>query len=234
MYLTYNVREYFESIKKLDNSKVLDFGCNHANFLLKEFNGKYIGVDVDNKVLKNNKNKFPQHTWIHYNKYNYQYNCNLHIVDTWPNLPNNIDTVIAFSVFTHTTFEEYQYTTSKLQQHLSNDGNILSTFFSSLDKKTLYSVLSHRPEYFKDCQEDIVDKLFKKDVIYLCVNTLSKQVSIFDSLKDLPKFSNRNYFLTFYNDQWLQDNLGGEIIDVTDRFTNILSTQKCLKLSTPR
>ena len=124
-----------------------------------------IPINRINKVLKNNKNKFPQHTWIHYNKYNYQYNCNLHIVDTWPNLPNNIDTVIAFSVFTHTTFEEYQYTTSKLQQHLSNDGNILSTFFSSLDKKTLYSVLSHRPEYFKDCQEDIVDKLFKKDVI---------------------------------------------------------------------
>lgn len=233
MYLKYDVKKYFESIKALDNTKVLDFGCNHANFLNEKFFGKYIGLDVDSSIIENNKKIHPQHQWIHYDKYNYQYNCKNTTTDSWPNIPTSIETAIAFSVFTHTTFDEFSYTIDKLKLHIVPGGDILATFFSSADQDALYKILLHRQEYFAGHEDAIVGKILNKNIVYLCVNTVSNQILLFDSMKDLPKFSNHMYFLTFYNDEWLSTALSGQIVDVTDNFTNIMSTQKCLRLSTP-
>jgi hypothetical protein len=234
MYLKYDVKKYFNAIKALDSTKVLDFGCNHANFLNEKFTGEYIGLDIDSRIIKNNKKTYPQHQWIHYNKYNYQYNCEYSTTDDWPDIPTGIETAVAFSVFTHTTFDEFSYTTNKLKSHIAPGGDILATFFSSINRDSIYKILSHRQEYFSGHENYIVEKISNKDVVYLCVNTVSNQILIFDNIKDLPKFSNHMYFLTFYNDEWLSTKLQGHVVDVTDNFTNIMSTQKCLRLSITR
>ena len=52
-YLKYNVRDYLESIVDIKDKKVLDFGCNHANFL--PWTGDYTGYDIDKQVIEQNK-----------------------------------------------------------------------------------------------------------------------------------------------------------------------------------
>lgn len=232
-YLTYNVREYFELIKSLSNTKVLDFGCNHANFLINDFDGTYIGLDIDQDLLAKNKLKYPQHKWVHYKNYNYQYNCDFDIVQEWPVLDNDINTVIAFSVFTHTDFTELSNTAAKLQSHLSPGGDLLLTFFSSLDKDTIRKILLHRDNLFNGYIDDIIAQVYETNISYVCVNIKSNQVFVLTDIEDLPKFSNDTYFLTFYNDNWLKSKMNGDMIDVSNNFTDIRSTQKCLKLSTP-
>lgn len=233
-YLTYNVREYFELIKSLNNSRILDFGCNHANFLLNDFDGEYIGLDIDKVLVDKNKIKYPQHQWIHYDNYNYQYNCKLDTTDEWPNIPKSLDTIIAFSVFTHTDYSEFEYTIGKLRNCLNSSGTILATFLSTTEKENIIKVLKHRTEFFEGKEEEIADKIYNKKIVYLFVNIASKQIFILENLLELPKFSNETYLLTFYNDDWIAKKLGGEVVDVRKHFTNIMSTQKCLKLSTLR
>ena len=229
-YLTYNVRDYFSAIYPLENKTILDFGCNHGNFLLTDFNGSYIGLDIDKNQITANRQKWPQHLWIHYNHYNYQYNCDITVTTIWPEIPKS-DVAIAFSVFTHCDFLEFNSTINKL---LTNTDLVLATFFSNQDRNIIKRVLDYHPEWFSKLQDRIIEKIETANVTYVCVNTLTNDVMIFQNIHELPRFSNELYFLSFYNDDWLASATGGTIIDNSSNFTGILGVQRCLKLSTPR
>lgn len=231
-YLTYNVRNYFELISPLDNKKVLDFGCNHANFLLDGFSGKYVGLDIDKDVIEKNKTLYPQHNWIYYKNYNFQYKCDTSIVREWPIIDTDFDRVLAFSVFTHTDFFEFSETVAFLKKHVKQSGSLLLTFLSSKNKEVIKAVLTHREYLFGNHIDIIINKIYNSNICYVAVNLKSKQIFLYENTENLPYFDNETYFLTFYNDNWLQDNLGGEIIDINNSFKDIMGTQKCLKLST--
>ena len=233
-YLTYNVRDYFEYITPLDNKKILDFGCNHANFLLTPFTGTYVGLDIDKDIIDKNKNLYPEHEWIYYKNYNFQYNCNNNITREWPLLDTDFDHILAFSVFTHTDFLEFSETVDLLKKHVNDKGSILTTFISTKNKEIIRAVLNHRSNLFDDYIEEITDKIYNSNICYVAVNFSSKQIFIYENLEHLPPLSNGTYFLSFYNDEWLQDKLKGDIIDVSHNFNDIKETQKCLKLSIPR
>lgn len=233
MYLTYNVRDYFESIVPLDNKKILDFGCNHANFLLTPFNGTYVGLDIDKDIIDRNKSLYTNQYWVHYKNYNFQYNNNNMITREWPLLDTDFDYVLAFSVFTHTDFLEFSNTVDLLKKHIKKQGSILSTFISTQNIEIIKAVLNHRINLFTGHIEEITDRIHKSNISYVAVNLCSKQIFVYENIEHLPPFSNDVYFLSFYNDDWLQDKLKGTIIDVTYNFDDIRGTQKCLKLSIP-
>jgi 2-polyprenyl-3-methyl-5-hydroxy-6-metoxy-1,4-benzoquinol methylase len=230
MYLTYNVKEYFDKIYNFQNKSVLDFGCNHGNFLSGENNfSSYTGLDINKNIIEKNKIQFSQHKWIYYPNYNWQYNNNINTATEWPVL-DFYDVTVAFSVFTHTDFNEFKNTLKKLNNHTRT---ILSSFMSTTNVELIKLILEHRPEYFNHYINELVDKIYNKNNISLIVSKNNNQIHVLENMLELPKTNNSIYMLTFYNDDWLQEQLQGEIFDITDNFEGILGTQKCLKLSTP-
>lgn len=229
MYLTYNVKDYFDKIINFDNKSVLDFGCNHGNFLLSNNNfASYTGLDIDLDVLNINKTRYPQHNWIHYKNYNWQYNPNIEITSKWPKIQHH-DIIVAYSVFTHTDFDEFKNTVQYLKT-FSTD--LLTTFLSSNNKNIIKEVLQHRTEYFGEHLEELVELIYNKNVISLLVSKNYKQIHVIDNHLQIPKSNNILYMLTFYKDEWIVNNLGGNLVDVITDFDGILGTQKCLQFYT--
>lgn len=229
MYLTYNVKDYFDKIVNFDNKKVLDFGCNHANFLLGTQNfASYTGLDIDKEIIENNIKLFPQHKWLWYKNYNWQYNPFIETDTIWPEF-DNYDIGIAYSVFTHTDFLEFKNTVEKLKLCTKD---LLITFLSSNCKNTIKEVLQHRTEYFDSYIDELVELIHNKKIINLLVSKNKNQVHLYENQTTIPKSNNVEYMLTFYDEEWIINNLGGEIVDVTNHFDGILGTQKCLKFCT--
>ena len=227
MYLTYNVKQYFDKIVDFNNKSVLDFGCNQGNFLLGERNYKnYTGLDIDENIIKSNNKNFPEHNWLHYKNYNWQYNVN-YTDKEWPTL-NHYDVAVAYSVFTHTDFVEFYDTVSKLTNTCDI---VLPTFLSNLDKNNIKEVLQHRSEYFDMYTDDLVEQIYNKKTVSVLVTT-GKQIHVIENMHNIPHADNTEYMLTFYNDDWLKKKFSCEIVDVTPQFDGILGTQKCLKLYT--
>lgn len=229
MYLTYNVKDYFDKIINFDNKSVLDFGCNHANFLLGNQNfNSYTGLDIDKEILETNLRLFPQHEWLWYKNYNWQYNPFIETDTIWPEI-GRYDIGIAYSVFTHTDFLEFKNTADIL---LKCCKKLFPTFLSTTNRENIKTVLSHRPEYFASDIDNLVEIVYNKNNISILVAKESHQIHILEDMSSIPKASNTEYMLTFYNDNWIADKLNGSIIDVTQKFDGILGTQKCLKLFT--
>jgi SAM-dependent methyltransferase len=230
-YLTYNVKAYFDKITDTRKKSVLDFGCNHANFLLNNNSPcKYTGLDINKDIVAQNKELFPRRKWIHYPHYNWQYNCKFLQSSKWP-LKHSYDIIVAFSVFTHTDFSEFKTTFERLKKHLNPGGRILPTFISTKNAAYLKTIFEHRKEYFNG--HDLIDEIQSCNTVTIAVNTKSKQIHLLKNMLEIPRFSNETYFLTFYNDEWLASNLNAEVIDVTEHFEGILGVQKCISYIHP-
>jgi len=232
-YLTYNVKEYFDRITDTTDNEILDFGCNHANFMLHDVSIKnYTGLDINNTLIEQNKKLFPTQKWIHYPHYNWQYNCNFLLKSIWPlTTQNQYDLIVAFSVFTHTDFSEFKSTFEKLKTHLKPKGKILPTFISTKHEEQIRVIFDYRKEYFKNY--DLIKEIQDSNTATIAVNTESKQIHFFKNMLTIPRFSNETYFLTFYNDEWLASMLDAPVVDVTDQFEGIMRVQKCLSYTHP-
>lgn len=111
---------------------VLDFGGNRGN-LLRDPSGKirqrdYYCVDVVREAIEEGRKDFPDAHWVHYNRYNRSFNPegvrDLRIPD--PGL--KFDFILAYSVFTHTTFEEMKDLLAQLENLLAPGGTFAFTF----------------------------------------------------------------------------------------------------------
>lgn len=224
-YLTYNVKEYFQSVTDLNGKSVLDWGCNHANFLKFSDHACYTGVDVISEILESNKKQWPMHTWIHYDKFNPQYNCDMETSGSWPEL-QKYDAILAFSVFTHTGQDEMIDTIAKLKNHLNPGGHIYVTFFSLNSSSSFAKVVSYRKDLFGDI-EHIYDGVCRDDTISLCAS--QKSSMMFKNMDTLPRIEKEMYTLTFYRDDHIENILGGKIV-APHKFTGIRGVQKCIKI----
>lgn len=223
-YLVYNVKEYVESIVDLKGKKVLDFGCNHANFL--PWDGDYTGYDIDKKVIEQNKINYPNSIWLHRDVYNWQYNQTGVDRHDW-NIFSTYDIIFAFSVFTHTDLNEFKKTITNLNNHLTTEGNILATYISLNDTNNLYNIFNHRKDLFDDIP-NLIKELEGLNNAVVAVMVESRQLMIFKNIESLPKFSNETYFLALYNDDFISRTLNGRVINNTHMFDGIMGSQKCL------
>lgn len=195
-YLEYDVRAYFEQYTQFEGKSVLDFGCNRANFVRFKPHGNYVGIDIKQDTINKNKFELPHYKFEYYNGYNYMYNKN---GDEDLMLKNNFDVCIAFSVFTHHTFEETQDILATLKKHCAN---IYLSYYSNKDRFAYEKVC-----WFRDLKPDMWEQISNHEVFYLKTD---------------------KWLWTFYDDDWLAEKLKGKWHNTRFPGNDLRGMQRCL------
>lgn len=112
--------------------RVLDFGGNKGNLLLDPActirHQDYYCLDVISAAIEEGRKTFPDAHFIHYDRYNCSFNPDGVRELPAPDLGVKFDFILAYSVFTHTTFEEMKDLVAQLQKRLAPDGSLAFTF----------------------------------------------------------------------------------------------------------
>jgi len=116
------------------DTKILDVGGNSGNLLHdlveKDPNFKiknYTCIDVDADALADGRTKFPEANWIHYNAYSQVYNKLGEEQLRYPFEANTFDYVFAYSVHSHTTYEQMLFDVSEQVRVLKPGGKCVTT-----------------------------------------------------------------------------------------------------------
>lgn len=183
------------------NDKILDYGCNCGIFL-SESNGEirqenYTGIDVDADAIKLAQNKFPNATFVHYNAHNYMYNPQGIKNIQLPHL-GSFDTIISYSVFTHTTEEDFLTRIYELHELLKEEGRMLFSYCDIDDLRTTEFFYKKRLKKFGSC--DRFDT--SKNLTYLVDNKIVDNVQEGKMLLTLYKTDYLKSVLKNFNTQF--------------------------------
>jgi len=111
---------------------VLDFGGNKGNLLrdplCKIRQRDYHCIDVVQDAIEEGRKTFPDAHWIHYDRYNRSFNPEGVVDLPVPDLGLRFDFILAYSVFTHTTFDEMKELVAQLETFLAPEGKLAFTF----------------------------------------------------------------------------------------------------------
>ena len=112
--------------------KILDFGGNVGTFLASAGNRidhrDYWCIDLNMDVVEQGRRTCPQAHFVHYNRYNSQYNPNGIRYLPVPDCGVKFDIILAFSVFTHTDRSEMVELVGSLRNMLAPKGVLAFTF----------------------------------------------------------------------------------------------------------
>ena len=112
--------------------RVLDFGGNRGGLLLDPActirHEDYYCLDIIREAIEEGRRTFPQAHWFHYDRYNCSFNPDGVEALAIPDLGVQFDLIVAYSVFTHTTFEEMNELVTQLQARLAPGGRLAFTF----------------------------------------------------------------------------------------------------------
>jgi SAM-dependent methyltransferase len=111
---------------------ILDFGGNKGYLLLDPCctirQQNYYCLDVISEAIAEGREAFPAAHWIHYDRYNCSFNP-AGVVDLpVPDLGIEFDLILAYSVFTHTTWAETKDLIEQLTARLAPGGRLAFTF----------------------------------------------------------------------------------------------------------
>ena len=127
--------DYFDT--QLDHpdwrgKRVLDFGGNTGNLLLHPSctirHQDYYCLDVISDAIDAGRATFPDAHFVHYDRYNCSFNPEGVRDLPVPDLGVEFDLILAYSVFTHTTFAETLALVGQLRQRLAPRGTLAFTF----------------------------------------------------------------------------------------------------------
>ena len=111
---------------------VLDFGGSKGNLLLDLLCGireeDYYCLDVIREAIEEGRRLFPAAHWFHYDRYNCSFNPEGVVDLPVPDFGVEFDFILAYSVFTHTTFEEMKELICQLRARLAPGGRLAFTF----------------------------------------------------------------------------------------------------------
>ena len=111
---------------------VLDFGGNKGNLLLDPActirHENYYCLDVIREAIDEGRKTFPQAHWFHYDRYNPSFNPDGTIDLPVPEMGVEFDVILAYSVFTHTAWEETKDLIEQLRALLALGGVLAFTF----------------------------------------------------------------------------------------------------------
>lgn len=118
-----------------ENKKVLDVGGNCGNFILDCVQNSvgpkpedYYSLDVSKDALSYGETLCPEANWHHHNAFNHVYNPAGEHKSVFPYEDNTFDYVIAYSVYSHTTFEQLLFDVSEMKRVCKDDGIVAFTF----------------------------------------------------------------------------------------------------------
>jgi cyclopropane fatty-acyl-phospholipid synthase-like methyltransferase len=167
---------------------VLDYGSNYGMFLESSENlfpeNMYTGLDLDLEALQFGRKMFPNATFIHYDKHNFMYNPKGR-EKIWPDIINQFDCIISYSVITHTTKEDMLDTIAWLYTKLKPGRKMFITWLDQENKIALNYFYKKRIRDFGSC-----DTIQTADYLYLVDNNSTKIPS--DGM-----------FLAFYEKEYL-------------------------------
>jgi SAM-dependent methyltransferase len=188
-----NTFNYFKTLHpEILNGTVLDYGSNYGTFLDSSNNvfpeKNYTGIDIDETAISEGKKLFPDATFILYNGFNHVYNPQ-GIYGNRPTLVHNqYDTIISYSVLTHTSVEDMVETIEWLYSKLKPSGKMLLTWLDVDDTITTNFFYNKRIKDMGYC-----DIIKTNDYAYLNNNELSK---IAESKSWLLLFFKKEYLST--------------------------------------
>lgn len=212
-------KETFEYFRRFNpdiiQGTVLDYGSNYGTFLdssrgqFPEEN--YTGIDVDTDALDEGLNRFPKAKFIWYNGYNPVYNPDG--TEETCDFVQQYDTIISYSVFTHTSQEDMCNKIEWLYSCLNPGGTILATWLDVDSKVSTDFFYKKRIRDYGSC-----DLIETSDYTYLLDNRCSKTME-----------SNIKFLLTFYKKEYLQNLLKDYQPLLVDAFPDIPSCfQSCI------
>lgn len=181
--------QYFKRFKNsISEGTVLDYGSNYGTFL-DSSKGKfpeenYTGIDVDNEALDAGRLQFPKAKFIWYNGYNPIYNSSG--IEEKFDFNQQFDTIISYSVFTHTSKEDMCNKIDWLYLYLKPGGSILATWLDVDTDIPVNYFFNKRVKDYGYCE-----KIETDDYIYLLDNKCSKVIK--PNIKLLLAFYNKTY-----------------------------------------
>jgi len=114
------------------DKRVLDFGGNKGNLLLDPActirHENYYCLDVIREAIDEGCKTLPDANWFHYDRYNCSFNSDGVVDLPVPDLAVEFDFILAYSVFTHTTWEEMNDLVAQLGTRLAPGGVLAFTF----------------------------------------------------------------------------------------------------------
>ncbi len=112
--------------------RVLDFGGNKGNLLLDPActirHENYFCIDVIREAIEEGRKTFPEAKFFHYDRYNCSFNPEGVVDQPAPDLGVEFDFILAYSVFTHTAWEETKELVNQLRARLAPHGVLAFTF----------------------------------------------------------------------------------------------------------
>lgn len=191
------------------DAKILDIGGNRGNLLQDGIDKdlinpeNYYCLDVDEVALEYGRNNFPNANWVTHTAFNCMYNETGLDNSVFPFQDNTFDIVLAYSVYSHTTFNQLKFDISEIQRVCKPKGKVA---FTVVDKMS--------SEYFtKKRLDDYPGKkcLTHKDILYTDINDYKYFVDN-DLLVDHLNSKNKvNHLVTIYNTDWLIEQFKPEI-----------------------
>ena len=191
------IRKYFEQFTQFEGKSVLDFGCGEANFVSFEPHGNYTGMDIDLGVINKNKFRLPQYKFEHYDGYNHMYNP--HGQERVPTIKNHYDVCVAFSVFTHFTFEETRDIIDVLKKQCDQ---VLLTYYSNRFRPAYDAICT-----WKNLESNMWEDIESHDVFYIKTD---------------------KWLWSFYDDDWLAARFNAKWHDTKFPTNSIRGLQRCL------
>ena len=117
------------------DKKILDIGGNCGNFILDCVDGSndvdpenYYCLDVNNDALNYGEKLCPTANWKHHNAFNHMYNPAGEKELLFPYEDNTFDFVLAYSVYSHTTYEQLLFDFAEMRRVCKPFGQIAVTF----------------------------------------------------------------------------------------------------------
>ena len=183
----------------LSGKSFLDYGCNNCNLLAsipEDLDFEYTGVDVQEDFIDNFSARYPEHKFIHMNKYHPSYNYNGNKKIKLENVvPEKYDVIFAWNVFTHCTYEYTKECLEEMKLCLKDNGKIIFNLYS---KKQLL-ILSNVMEKRKDKLNGSITPLSSFDSFDNYVYWINGQTLSYDNTLE----GNLSSLLTAYNIDWV-------------------------------
>ena len=189
--------KYFKTLHpEISNGTVLDYGSNYGRFLDSSKGvfpqENYTGVDVDKQAILEGRRLFPDATFVTYNGFNHVYNPN-GTSECRPELSTDgYDTIISYSVLTHTSIEDMLDAIQWLYTKLKPGGKMLLSWLDVDDQLTCNVFYDKRVKDLGYCDEIKAD-----DYTYLNDNKVSKTAET------------KTWLLLFFNKDYLSSILSG-------------------------
>lgn len=186
----YNLFDAFDSVHPLAGKTILDFGGSFGN-LIETSSEKinpmhYTCIDVDQSSLKLGRDRFPLAKWQYKDLYNPMYNPE---GSEEMALEGLYDVIIAYSVFTHDSFNSLVNYVRCFKNHLSHDGKIFITILTN-DSNNVDHIINKRIELYGDC--DGIDTTC--EINYLVNNKIRRHI---------PQKFSCDFLYTFYKSDFI-------------------------------